>query len=80
MQKNNLPRAKGLFEKAVLLEEHNNRLNGAAIDYVNIALIEKKCGNQEQAKKTLKLALEYAEGFDDEKLSTQIKNMIKENC
>ena len=81
LQKNDLQKAKTFFMQAVQREERNDRLSGAAVDYANLALIEQKCGNQEQAEKTLKLALEYAQNSDDNNLIEQIKSqMNKLNC
>ena len=81
LRKNDLAKAKTFFMQAVQREEKNDRLSGAAVDYANLALIEQKCGNHEQAEKTLKLALEYAQSSDDNNLIEQIKSqMNKLNC
>ena len=78
LQKKELQRAKGLFMQAVSFEERNERFNCAAVDYANIALIEQKCGNVEQARKTLELALEYAQNFEAAELVEQIKQQLQQ--
>ena len=77
LQKNNLSKAKSFFQQAVQREERNNRWNGAAVDYANLALIEKKCGNSEQAEAILETAIEYARNSGDENLIKQIKKQLK---
>lgn len=75
LQKRDFKRAKGLFQQAVGLEERNERLNCAAVDYANIALIEQKCGNLPQAHKTLQVALDYAESFGADELAAEIRKL-----
>lgn len=76
LQKKDFKRAKGLFQQAVSFEERNDRLNCAAVDYANIALIEQKCGNLSQARKTLQLALDYAESFGAGDLAAEIRKQL----
>lgn len=78
LQKKELKRAKGLFMQAVSFEERNERFNCAAVDYANIALIEQECGNLKQARKTLELALEYAQNFEADELVQHIQNQLKQ--
>ena len=78
LQKKEFQRAKGLFMQAVSFEERNERFNCAAVDYANIALIEQKCGNVDQARKTLELALEYAQNFEADELVEQLKKQLQQ--
>ena len=68
LQKGELLRAKGLFSQAVQLEQKNDRLNAAATDYANIALIEAKRGQKELARKNLQTAIECAGFCEDDGL------------
>ena len=68
LQKKDLDRAKALFNQSLDLEQFNNRLSGIATDYANIGLVEMKCGNFEQAQKTIHTALEYAKANHDDEL------------
>ena len=70
-------RAKGLFQQSLDMEQINNRLGGIATDYANIGLIEFRKGNLEQAKKTLKTALDYAEANQEEELIRLLKNQLE---
>lgn len=66
LQKNDVKRAKTIFNQALAQELHNDRAAGIAVDYANLAVVEKKCGNTEEARKNLELALSYAKEADDE--------------
>lgn len=78
LKQNDLRRAKGLFQQSLDMEQTNNRLSGIATDYANIGLIEFRKGNIEQAQKTLKTALEYAEANQEEELISLLKNRLEE--
>ena len=78
LQKQDLRRAKGLFQQSLDLEQVNNRLGGIATDYVNIGTVELTRGNREQAHKTLKTALEYAEASEDEELIALLRKRVDE--
>lgn len=77
LQKNELQRAKSLFFKSAGLEQKDERFNGAATDYTNIALIEDKLGHTNQALKTLETALRYATVFEETELAQIIRNKIQ---
>ncbi len=79
LRKNDLAKAKSFFMQAVQREEKNDRFSGAAVDYANLALIEQKSGNYEQAKKMLEMALEYAKNSGDETLADRIQKQINPN-
>lgn len=66
LQKNDVKRAKTIFNQALTQELHNDRAAGIAVDYANLAVVEKKCGNTEDAHKNLELALAYAKKADEE--------------
>ncbi len=72
LQKNEPNRAKAVFNQALNQELFNNRKTGAAIDYANLAIIEKKYGNIKNAHKNLTAALQYAKDVDDD-----LYNLIK---
>lgn len=69
-------RAKGIFLQSATLEQKNERFSAAATDYLNIAIIESKLGNDAQALKTLETALEYASAFEETELSEILKDKI----
>lgn len=77
LRQKDMKRAKGLFTQAVGFEERNERFSGAATDYANIALIEKKCGQTEQAEKTLQLAIDYARSFGENELEAELKDQYQ---
>ena len=64
LQKSEFSRAKSIFNLALKQELYNDRKTGIAIDYANLATVEKKCGNLSDAKKNLETALSYAENVD----------------
>lgn len=76
LKKNDLRRAKGLFQQSLDLEQVNNRLSAIATDYANIGLVEYRRGNKEQALKTLQTALEYAEANQDDELVAILRQRI----
>lgn len=78
LHQKDMKRAKGLFTQAVGFEERNERFSGAAADYANIALIENKCGQTEQAEKTLQLAIDYAGSFGESDLESELKGLYQE--
>lgn len=75
LQKNDIPRAKAIFNQALSQELHDERLSGIAIDYANLAVVERRCGNLEASHKNLEMALSYAKGSDEE-LYSQIKSAL----
>ena len=75
LKQKNLSRAKTLFQKSVDYENKNNRIDGIAISYANIALIEAKTGNREQATKTINTAIECAKTFGESDLSKLLENL-----
>lgn len=78
LKQNDLRRAKGLFQQSLNLEQANNRLGGIATDYANIGLVEWRCGNEEQARKTLETALEYAEADQEQELADLIRKRLEQ--
>lgn len=76
LKKNDLRRAKGLFQQSLDLEQISNRLSAIATDYANIGLIEFRRGNRKQALKTLQTALEYAEANQDNELAVILRQRI----
>lgn len=68
LQKGELLRAKGFFAQSLQLEQKNDRLNAAATDFANIALIEHKRGQKEDARKNLEQAVQCAKICGDEEL------------
>lgn len=78
LRRKEFKRAKGLFLQSAALEQKEERFSGAATDYANIALIENKLGNKEQALKTFETALEYASAFEENELSEILKEKINQ--
>lgn len=74
---NDFKRAGSLFKKALDLEQSNERYSCVATDYANLALIDKKLGNKEQALQNLQSALESAQKHQDENLCKIINEQIK---
>lgn len=66
LQQNEVAQAKAVFNQALRQELYNDRSKGAAIDYFNLATVERKCGNLSKAKQNLEAALKYAQDFDEE--------------
>ena len=56
--------AESIFNKALQQELYNNRCEGIAIDYANLAAVERKYGNMQAAQKNKKAALLYAKKAD----------------
>lgn len=77
LKKNDLRRAKGLFQQSLDREQVNNRLGCIAADYANIGLIEFRSGNIEQAQKTLATAIEYAEVNEEIELVEILKQHLE---
>lgn len=69
--------AKVWFQEAAALEQKNDRYSGAATDYANIGLIEKRRGNLEQARKNLETAIGYAEIHGETELSETLRQRLK---
>ena len=73
---NNYPdRAKAMFNQALSKELCNDRKIGAAIDYANLAIVEKMQGNHDEALKNLQKALNYEQDIDEE-LIKKIKTIL----
>lgn len=75
LEKNETERAKTFFYLALEQELCCDRKKGVAIDYANLAMIEKKCGNRTEALKNLEAALKYAKEADDD-LYEEIKKAL----
>ena len=75
-KKGDLRRAQGFFQQSLDCELRSNRAGGIAIDYANIALLEYKRGQTEQAVKTVETALEYAKAFGEGELYSQLKKQL----
>ena len=75
LQKSEFSRAKAIFNLALKQELYNDRKTGIAIDYANLAMVERKCGNMSDARKNLETALKYAENTDKD-LYTKIKDAL----
>lgn len=73
LQKKDLQRAKVLFQQSLHLEQSNQRCEGLAADYANLALIDELCDYTENAAENLKIALEYAHQTGDEELISLIE-------
>ena len=78
LDENNLNLAKTTFKQALDLENSNNRLKGAIIDYNNLAETSLKLGDEKEATKYLKLALEYSQKIEDKELIDYIKSKLKD--
>lgn len=79
MKQGDFQRAKGLFQQSLLCESSNNRTDGMAIDYANLALIEYRLGQREQGDKTVQTALEYAKAFGESELSRLLEEKLNSN-
>ncbi len=77
LKQNRLNAATTLFKQAVDLENSQNRLKGAAIDYNNLAEISYLKGYENEATAYLNQALAYAETLEDEELKAYLKARLK---
>jgi tetratricopeptide (TPR) repeat protein len=68
-------RAKAIFNQSLSKEFYNNRKTGVAIDYANLAVVEKSLGNNDESVKNIEKALSQIAGIDDE-LYNKIKAML----
>ena len=68
-------RAKAVFNQALSKEFYNDRKVGIAIDYANLAIVEKNQGNTEEAFNNIQKALAQVKDIDDE-LYNKIKSLI----
>lgn len=68
MHTGDLQRAKVLFQQSLNLEQKNSRNQGIAVDYADLAIVEKLRGNEKSAEQNLQAALEYAKQTQDEQL------------
>ena len=76
LKENNPDKARTLFKQAADLEHALNRLKGAAIDYGNLARLERIKGNTDAAKTYLEQALRYAEEIGDNKLKSYLETKL----
>ena len=74
---NDFNRASALLKQSLNLEQCNERYSAAAIDYVNLALIDKKCGRMSSAMHNLQSALDSAKKQNDDELCEIIEKQIK---
>lgn len=77
LKNNNPDKARTLFKQAADLEHALNRLKGAAIDYNNLAELERLNGDKKAAQTYLKQALLYAEEIDDNELKSYLETKLK---
>lgn len=77
LKENNFDKARTLFKQAADLEHAQNRLKGAAIDYNNIAELERLNGDNNTAQTYLKQAVRYAEEIGDDELKSYLKSKLK---
>ena len=77
LKENNLDKARTLFKQAADLEHAQNRLKGAAIDYNNLAELERLNGNKTTAQTYLEQAVRYAEEIGDDKLKSYLQAKLK---
>lgn len=78
MQKHDLQRAKVLFQQSLYLEQSNQRCEGLAADYANLALIELQTNNNEAATSNWQIALEYARQSGDLELEKIIEKKLQQ--
>jgi len=77
VKRNDLRRAKGLFQQSLNLEQRGCRCSAIATDYANIGFIEMRHGNKDMAQKNLQLALDFAKQAEDDELYSLINCHIK---
>ncbi|MBQ8464449.1 MAG: tetratricopeptide repeat protein [Alphaproteobacteria bacterium] len=77
MRRQDLLRAKGLFQQSLDLEQRGFRTNALAADYANIGLVELSRGSKETALKNLKTALNLAQQAEDAELCAQIQCQLE---
>lgn len=73
LRQDRLNTARTLFKQAVDLENSQNRIKGAAIDYNNLAELALREGCREEAETYIRQALSYAEMLEDEELKNYLK-------
>lgn len=73
LRQDRLNAARTLFKQAVDLENSQNRIKGAAIDYNNLAELALREGCREEAETYIRQALSYAEALEDEELKNYLK-------
>lgn len=76
MKRQDLQRAKGLFQQSLDLEQRGVRSNALAADYANLGLVELCRGQKESAQKNLQTALDFALQTGDEDLCTQLRQHL----
>jgi hypothetical protein len=76
-KEHNLSQARTLFKQAADLEHAQNRLKGAALDYNNLAELERLEGSETVAKTYLEQAIRYAEEIEDEELKSYLQSKLK---
>ena len=75
LQKKDIKGAKTIFNQALKQELYNERDIGIAIDYINLAVVAKKCGEISEMQKNLEKALSYAKDIDED-LYLKIKAIL----
>ena len=75
LNKDQPDRAKSMFNLALSKELCNNRKTGVAIDYTNLAIVEKLQGNIEKAYENIQKALSQSNDLDENIISI-IKNSL----
>lgn len=77
LKEHNSSQARTLFKQAADLEHAQNRLKGAALDYNNLAELERQEGSETLAKTYLEQAIRYAEEIEDEELKSYLQAKLK---
>ena len=75
LKKNEPERAKAIFNQALSKELCNDRKTGVAIDYANLAIIEKIQGNNDEARENIQKAIAQVKDFDKE-LAEKIRTIL----
>ena len=71
--------ARTMFKNAVDMENSQNRLKGAAIDYNNLAELALREGCRDEARTCLERALKYAETLEDKELAAYLEDKLKQS-
>jgi len=73
---NNLKRAKNLIKTSLDLELSKSRFSAIAIDYNNLAEVEKQKNQTSTSKQYLKLALDFAKSSNDQQLISYLEEKL----
>lgn len=76
MQLDDLPQARTWLKKSLWLEQNTQRYTGAAVDCLNLALLEETLGYREEAQQYSKEALEYAQKTEDKEFIDLVKSKM----